>query len=158
MTDTLLKQGDVIVVDASWKIVTFDKVARLMTVGQQTKWSNKKKREIPVYDGPSCAAVRFSPENITLEERVKQAGVALHVGDEYLVVKTEMNGGGTGHGPHDVFPDGHCVDAIKLGTGRSFDPNGLRIQFYQTGSFNCKIPAPKRTGHMEVRYGEFIPL
>lgn len=55
---------------------------------------------------------------------------------EYVVYQTSKEGGGTGHGPNDVYPDGHLVKAIKLNNGK-FDKRGLKISFYQTGSFTA---------------------
>ena len=34
--------------------------------------------------------------------------------DEYVVIKTSHEGGGTGMGPHDIYPDGHHIYAKKL--------------------------------------------
>lgn len=46
----------------------------------------------------------------------------------FQVLETRMTGGGTGHGPHDVFPDGHQVVAREV--------EGTRIvRFYQSGCF-----------------------
>ena len=53
---------------------------------------------------------------------------------DYVVTRTSYGGGGTAHGPHDVFPDGHKVIAQKLKDGK-YDPNGIEISFYQSGSF-----------------------
>lgn len=47
---------------------------------------------------------------------------------KYVVIKTEMKGGGTGHGPHDIYPDGHHVTCKNL-------KNNQEISFYQSGSF-----------------------
>ena len=33
----------------------------------------------------------------------------------YVVTRTLTTGGGTGHGAHDVFPDGHLVFATRIG-------------------------------------------
>lgn len=57
---------------------------------------------------------------------------------EYVVIKTAETGGGTGHGPHDVYPDGHNVIAKKLKNG-AYDPKGKTISFYQSGSFTCEV-------------------
>lgn len=54
---------------------------------------------------------------------------------EYVVIEAKMQGGGTGHGPHDVFPDGWCITAKRLKSGRKWDPNGEEITFYMTGCF-----------------------
>ena len=57
----------------------------------------------------------------------------------YVVTRTAMSGGGTGHGPHDVYPDGYKVAAIKLSNGETFNPKGLKISFYQSGCFTAMI-------------------
>jgi len=59
---------------------------------------------------------------------------------EYVVVEARMQGGGTGHGPHDVFPDGWHVIAKRLKPGRKWDPGGEEITFYMTGCFTNLIP------------------
>lgn len=63
----------------------------------------------------------------------------------FVVTATAFDGGGTGHGPHDVYPDGHHVfckkidrDTGKVGT-KTYD-------FYQTGFFCDMI---KKT-HVEL--------
>lgn len=48
----------------------------------------------------------------------------------YVVTNTNMTGGGTAHGPHDVYPDGWQVSARTLDGER-------RIQFYQSGCFTA---------------------
>lgn len=52
---------------------------------------------------------------------------------EYVVIKTEHAGGGIGHGPHDVFPDGHLVHARPVQRRTKQKP----ISFYQSGCFNA---------------------
>jgi hypothetical protein len=52
---------------------------------------------------------------------------------EYVVIKTEHTGGGTGHGPHDVYPDGHLVHARPTKKRTKQKP----ISFYQSGCFNA---------------------
>lgn len=47
---------------------------------------------------------------------------------KWVVTRTEMSGGGTGHGPGDVFPDGWCVDLFNPATEET-------RYFYQSGSF-----------------------
>jgi len=48
---------------------------------------------------------------------------------EYVVYKTTFDGGGTGHGPHDIYPNGHHVWCEKL------DDSKRKINFYQSGCF-----------------------
>jgi hypothetical protein len=49
----------------------------------------------------------------------------------YIVVRTAMTGGGTGHGPHDVFPDGWSVTARMVGRMHQ------EVSFYQSGCFTA---------------------
>ena len=77
---------------------------------------------------------------------------------EYVVIKSQMQGGGTGHGPHDVYPDGWYVTAQRLDTGRKWNPDGEIIGFYMTGCFINMIP-PERVrvvGKMEVSYTQIV--
>lgn len=60
-------------------------------------------------------------------------GPLLFLEGTYIVVKTATDGGGTGHGPGDIFPDGHHVFAEKV------EEPKVRIDFYQTGSFINQI-------------------
>ncbi len=55
---------------------------------------------------------------------------------EYVVTSTKYDGGGTGHGPHDVYPDGWHVTAKKLKQGK-YDQKGKKITFYQSGCFTA---------------------
>lgn len=66
-----------------------------------------------------------------------------HLIGHFIVTKTEMDGGGTtGHGPDDVYPDGHHVWAQ-----RADDPS-ITIDFYQSGWFMHKWDRmPEVVGH-----------
>lgn len=59
----------------------------------------------------------------------------------YIVTRAEMEGGGTGHGPHDTYPDGLHITAerteVKGGVGCDEVKPGLRVTFYQTGCFTA---------------------
>lgn len=52
---------------------------------------------------------------------------------KYVVTHTTFDGGGTGHGRHDTYPDGHHVWCQKL------DDPDMKIDFYQSGSFISMI-------------------
>jgi hypothetical protein len=70
---------------------------------------------------------------------------------EYVVENAYSGGGGTGHGDHDVYPDGWNVTARKLKNGKH-DPTGPVVSFYQSGSFtamNTDVPVVRR---MEVSF------
>lgn len=54
---------------------------------------------------------------------------------EYVVVKANLEGGGTGHGQNDVYPDGWNVICKKLTPEGKYDENGLEVSFYQSGCF-----------------------
>ena len=64
-------------------------------------------------------------------------------GNDFLVVSTEMTGGGSGHGSGDSYPDGHLVyvkmfHGFDTTTGQPIlDKSGL--SFYQTGCFRGMI-------------------
>jgi hypothetical protein len=52
------------------------------------------------------------------------------IGDqEFLVLETRMAGGGHGHGPHDIYPDGWWVIARELGARKRL------VRFAQSGCF-----------------------
>lgn len=55
---------------------------------------------------------------------------------EYVVTQARMDGGGTGHGPGDKYPDGYHVVARKLNKDGKYNPNGKEINFYQSGCFS----------------------
>ena len=75
----------------------------------------------------------------------------------FVVEATEMTGGGTGHGPGDVYPDGWHVTARRLRDDGAYDPDGEVIRFYQTGCFNCMVEAPSIVGKMAIRFVEVSP-
>lgn len=69
---------------------------------------------------------------------------------EYVVYKTAFNGGGTGHGRFDVYPNGHHVYCEKL-----YEPHmGIRVDFYQTGSFTAMIKDIEPVGFARL---EWVP-
>jgi hypothetical protein len=50
----------------------------------------------------------------------------------FIVLKVALIGGGTGMGPHDVYPDGHWVYAKEV-DGEHF------VRFHQSGCFRCMV-------------------
>lgn len=69
---------------------------------------------------------------------------------DYIVVKTTKDGGGTGHGPHDVYPDGHHVWCEKIMPERNHGT--IKIEFFQSGSFTCMIPEIEPIGHAQCTW------
>lgn len=72
----------------------------------------------------------------------------------FVVERTSFDGGGTGHGRHDVYPDGHHVWVRMLGDDGAYDPNGDSISFYTSGDFTGQID-PKAIdyhGIMQMRF------
>lgn len=73
---------------------------------------------------------------------------------KFVVEAANMQGGGTGHGPCDVYPDGWHVRARRLNKDGSYDPKGEVICFYMSGCFTCMIE-PKDVqivGKMQMRF------
>ena len=60
-------------------------------------------------------------------------------GKHYVVERVEMEGGGTAHGPHDIYPDGWHVSARELGVDGNYLPDSELISFYTSGSFRCRV-------------------
>jgi hypothetical protein len=53
-------------------------------------------------------------------------------GSKWKVTKAVLCGGGTGHGYHDVYPDGHYVEAVHVGGTQT-------VSFYQSGCFRGMV-------------------
>src|SRR4030042_5752874 len=64
------------------------------------------------------------------EARIR--GQFAYLAGRYVVYKTTNDGGGIGHGPGDVYPDGHHVFCERL-------EDRIKVDFYQTGSFTAMI-------------------
>lgn len=60
---------------------------------------------------------------------------------KFVIEIANMEGGGTGHGLGDVYPDGWHVYARRLNADGTYNPNGEVIHFYMSGDFNCKVVA-----------------
>jgi hypothetical protein len=74
---------------------------------------------------------------------VKIGGKYKYLKGEYVVVKTKMEGGGTGHGPGDIYPDGHHVFCKRA--------DGQKVNFYQTGCFTAMIEDIEPIGHVTIK-------
>ena len=71
---------------------------------------------------------------------IKVGGDFAYFEGKYIVVKTNMEGGGSGHGPNDIYPDGHRVYCVKA------SDESVKINFYQSGCFTSMIPNIKPIG------------
>lgn len=75
--------------------------------------------------------------DFTMEKALVSVAVMYWLAGRYIVVKTTVDGGGTGHGPGDVYPDGHHVFC---------ENEKFKIEFYQSGSFRGMITDIKPVG------------
>lgn len=88
--------------------------------------------------------------DVTIGNNRKGLDTSYLVG-RYAVVKTAFDGGGTGMGPHDIFPDGHHVWCRRMLENGEF---GEQIEFYQSGCFTAMIEEIKPVGKVEFKYFE----
>lgn len=99
--------------------------------------------------------VQFRRSGTAQDQKTEFETVELGAYDEsrglaqFVVENAQMQGGGTGHGPGDVFPDGWYVQARKLDETGSYNPNGELVQFYQSGCFTGLIPEVELVGKMK---------
>lgn len=71
---------------------------------------------------------------------------------EFVVTSAGMSGGGTGHGPHDVYPDGWGVRAKRLRPDGSYDPDGEQVFFYQSGCFTNVLDDARKVREMKMTF------
>ena len=65
---------------------------------------------------------------------------------DYIVYKTAIDGGGSGHGEHDVFPKGHHVYCVSV------EDESLMVDFYQSGEFTAMIKDIKPIGRAKQKW------
>ena len=73
---------------------------------------------------------------------------------KFVVEDANMQGGGTGHGLGDTYPDGWHVQARRLNKDESYNPEGEVICFYMSGRSTCMVE-PKDlqiVGKMQMRF------
>ena len=143
----LLEIGDIFRGDSSLTVTDIAEEDTLLTINQDIDTHRDTGKRSINFKASTCHPVRYSDRNATLDEilRVKEISVK----DKFLVVvNTNMQGGGPApHGESVPFPDGHHVDAVESNKYGEPVENGLKLVFYQTGSFNCMIPFPHYVGH-----------
>lgn len=178
---TFLARGDVIQADNSWSMLDLrDRDGQqVVVVNQNTKVIDVKTGRRPalvvgkrrteralerVLDmrGPKNANMHYGSGSAAKDGyatlAMKLAGLGIEVRKKkFLVVDTAMTGGGTGHGRHDVYPDGHRVTAVELDKNNQVKQGGLQVEFYQSGSFTCMVQVVDVVGRMEPTYAAFTP-
>ena len=75
-------------------------------------------------------------------------GELMYLAGRYAVYKISHDGGGTGHGPGDVYPDGHHVFAERL------DDASVKVDFYQSGCFTAMLPDLQAVGKAVRKWAE----
>lgn len=118
----MLKEGDIIELKAGHKVYA--------DIPEHFVFSNRK------------GSFNLTHHDITL------GGEFAYLEGRYVVYKTANDGGGTGHGPHDVYPDGHHVYCERL------DDRTVKVDFYQSGSFTAVIPDLQSVGRAERHWVE----
>lgn len=58
---------------------------------------------------------------------------------DFVVTCTSKEGGGTGHGSNDIYPDGHRVFCKRIKDDNTIDEFEPQISFYQTGCFTVML-------------------
>jgi hypothetical protein len=158
-----LTVGDVIQADASWAFAQVDSRGRVsvtqrkkvidLATGRKPTGKTTQFVEVPNFKGPLrafsfYAGVPFKPFPLK--------------GRNFLVLETNMTGGGSGGGGFmpdtHRYPDGHHVTAVALDSNYKPDTRHPKIEFYQSGSFNCMVLAVNRIGRMEPTFEPFKPL
>lgn len=115
----LLREGDIIELDDTHWVYT--------QVPQHFLYSNRR-------------------GNWTLAKgEIQLTGQFEYLQGRYVVTKTRMAGGGTGHGAFDVCPDGHEVTCVKVSGEQE-------VSFYQTGAFTCMIRDIEPVGRAELKW------
>ena len=73
---------------------------------------------------------------------------------KFVIEAANMEGGGTGHGPGDVYPDDWHVKARRLNDDGTYNPNGEVIQFFMGGCFAYMIDLKdvQVVGKMQMRF------
>lgn len=76
----------------------------------------------------------------------------------YIVTDTSMSGGGTGHGLHDVYPDGWHVTCVMLNDDGTYCEINRKVTFYQSGCFTAMITPDKIKAIKGIKYQRtFMP-
>jgi len=130
------------------------------------EWDDQKERKIAnlnkdllTIDGykseshPVGFISHYDRKGRSIEDEIETAYVDETRGlAKFVVEKTAMDGGGTGHGPGDVYPDGWHIYARRLNEDGTYNLKGEVIEFYQRGCFNCMVKEVKVVGKMKINF------
>lgn len=144
LAEKFLDVGDVIKADASWEIVNdYPGHKGPKDLNQVFNYYSAKGKSL---DAPTIG--------VASDKRAvkKKSEDAPEFAPEFVVIKTQMTGGGTGHGPHDIYPDGHEVTIRQLKKDGTYDDKGQDYRFYQSGAFNCMITEVTPTRKMKMGF------
>ncbi len=143
-----IQTGDVIRAKNGWEFGERNRRGSAGAVIQVSDSASQQHRHVVRIKNPDA-----SPRQIaegTAEEWIESlkndAFDETRPGATFVVIRAEAAGGGTGHGPNDVYPDGWEIIAQRLNADGSYDPDGERILFYQTGQlgshcYTCQADA-----------------
>jgi hypothetical protein len=159
MDQQLLQRGDIIRLEKGMKVCTLVPGAfaylgspfwptpknKQIVIGSTLKSGELSKDTIANKVKKGLAELDIIPDNekvtafidaLNLDLSIKSFDTSKYEG-EYTVIRTALEGGGTGMGPHDVFPNGHHVICTK-----NDDPS-IEVDFYQTsGSSDLLTDVP----------------
>ena len=115
-----LKEGDIIEIEKGFTVY--------MELPQHFVYSNR----VGVFDKTGNATVKVG-------DSFNGMDTDFLIG-KYIVTGTSFEGGGTGMGPHDVYPSGHHVYCEKVNN------NKIKVDFYQSGCFTAMNTSVKVVG------------
>jgi len=174
MKEILLKEGDVIKLENGMTIYT--KIPEMFVYANRKTskkltesdviigktYSNKTNIIDNVSNAIEAITESFNSEGFNLSRKdarkfvlnkIKTVGKKKFTVDEgkFVVTKTLYEGGGTGMGPHDIYPDGHRIYCKKLKNDK-FDEDGTEVNFYQNGCITAVISNIKVIRTMKMKF------
>lgn len=85
---------------------------------------------------------------VTIGDPIGGLDTAFYAGC-YVVTRVAFDGGGTGMGPHDVYPNGHHVWCEKIVEKWHHE---IHVDFYQSGCFTAMIENITPVGRATVKW------
>jgi TnpA family transposase len=114
-----------------------DKKENIVTIDGKTR----KRPVISYMDEDARLAVAAKTGKIPPETITEELGAydASRITAKFVVEEAKLQGGGTAHGPGDIYPNGWYVRARRLNKDKSYNPKGEVICFYMSGCFTCIV-------------------